>query len=800
MLCINTTINSAPMNMLLLPLLLLSLLSSSTSAVSDPPPRRLRSQVSPVHVPSDGSELEGEIDSVLNGVMRMTASNGGFEALEWEAQFLRDNIDPQEVATSTSSSSRHLELQAGKKTLRFAVLGSNSVGPFQLMAHRGCVQGAARLLESDAIEATCDLYGASSNTDIKEFLGVQKYYLSQIIQAAVNSKGDSSSEEATANQNSMFYDGIMVSATVPAVIGPMLDEAVEAGIAVVTYETDAPDSKRAAFAGTNNTFMGIQLGRVLKQLRPEGGSFAALWAPVGESFVERTEGFRFELLNNSDPDVAWVEVPNSPAPVTKIKDAMEGLNGWANNTDNPPTAIAILINPLFDAPQYETIVDRYRHLNITWIGVGDSERQMDLMARNYVHGLLGHLPFDMGLTCVENMMNVIKGRPIQQEFKPTNVVSHIQIPVLLPELVMDHNRVGQLAIIGYIFFAFTGLTSLFMGSWVWFFRNTRVVKASQPTFLLMVAIGVFIMSSGMVPLGLDDSHGDSEAHRVAICMSPLWLVCIGFSVAFAALFSKTRRVNQIFKAGSAITRIKIKTHHVMLQCLGLLAANVLVLSLWTALDPLTYTRADDPGTDGWNRVLSTSGTCQSNQLAPYLVPLVLINSVCIGIANWQAYEARFIQSEFSEAKYIGITCVSMMQTGLIGIPILIVAHDHPEALYLVIVCMIFVVSMAILLFIFVPKMVLMDNYARHSTRTQGRMIQKVIREQAQQSGALSKKRSQEPSGASNVSGLETVTEPDTSGCKEQEVCAARRLAVFESMPQIASVNSVCPVMEQNPAA
>ncbi|CAB9526274.1 acid type B receptor subunit 2 [Seminavis robusta] len=768
------------------------------------PPRKLRSTVIQIEHQQSIREIEWTESA--------TTAPHGMEPWEMEFQLLG------EIEDQVENSQRNLQLKVEKQSLRFAVLGTNAVGKYQRLAHRGCVRAAARLLESDGIEATCDLYGAATNTDTQEMLGVQKYYLSQIVQAAIDSKHDNiisgdgetdnlpeiksnatNNTHAPAHQSNMLYDGIMVSAIVPPLIGPMLDEAVEAGIAVVTYESDAPDSKRAAFTGTNNTFMGMQLARVLKQLRPEGGSFATLWAPAGNAFIERTEGFRFELLNNSDPDVAWIEVPNSPAPVTKIKDAMERLNGWANNTDNRPTAIAILVNPVFGAPQYESLVDRYRHQNITWIGIGDTERQMDLLDRNYVHGLLGQLPFDMGLTSVENMMNVIQGRPIEHEYKPTNVVSHIQIPVVLPELVIDHNRVGQLAIIGHIFFAFTGLTSLFMGSWVWFFRNTRVVKASQPTFLLMVAIGVFIMSSGMVPLGLDDSHGDSEAHRVAICMSPLWLVCIGFSVAFAALFSKTRRVNKIFKAGSAITRIKIKTHHVMLQCLGLLAANVLVLSLWTALDPLTYTRADGPGTDGWNRVLSTSGTCQSNQLAPYLVPLVLVNSVCIGIANWQAYEARFIQSEFSEAKYIGITCVSMMQTGLIGIPILIVAHDHPEALYLVIVCMIFVVSMAILLFIFVPKMVLMDNYARHSTRTQGRMIQQVIREQAHQSGALSKKRNQEPSGVSNVSGLDTAAETGmgTGSSHSHEIETNRRLAVYENMPQPTNEHDVAPVTESS---
>ncbi|CAB9515691.1 ABC transporter [Seminavis robusta] len=367
-------------------LLVAQLVLSTLHAEMYSTPRKLRSTV--VKIEDQESNRLGEIEWTESTT---TVSDG----LEWEYQSL------SEIEFQVESSKRNLQLKVEKKSLRFAALATTSVGKYQNLALRGCQEAASRLLEPDGIEATCDLYGATTNTDTKEILGVQKHYLSQIVQAAIDSKHDkliggdgetdtlpeikgntTNSTHAPAHQSNMLYDGIMVSVADPAVIGPMLDEAVETGIVVVTNSADAPDSKRAAYAGTNNTFMGIQLARVLKQLRPEGGSFATLWAPVGNSIVDRKEGFRFELLNNSDPNVAWGEVPNSPALVTNIKDAMEQLNGWANNTENTLTAIAILINPLFDAPHYEALVNRYRHLNITWIGIGDTERQLDLLDRN----------------------------------------------------------------------------------------------------------------------------------------------------------------------------------------------------------------------------------------------------------------------------------------------------------------------------------------------------------------------------------------------------------------------------------
>ena len=85
------------------------------------------------------------------------------------------------------------------------------------------------------------------------------------------------------------------------------------------------------------------------------------------------------------------------------------------------------------------------------------------------------------------------------------------------------------------------------------------------------------------------------------------------------------RVNKIFNAGDAMRRIQVSETHVMRPFFFLFGSNVAVLTLWTILDPLVYQRQNLPGTDGWNRVLSTYGSCRSDNVTYYLVPMAVLN-------------------------------------------------------------------------------------------------------------------------------------------------------------------------------
>ena len=159
-------------------------------------------------------------------------------------------------------------------------------------------------------------------------------------------------------------------------------------------------------------------------------------------------------------------------------------------------------------------------------------------------------------------------------------------------------------------------------------------------------------------------------------------------------------------------RIKVTAFDVMKPYFIMMAMNLIVLTCWTIVAPLTYQRFNSDGTDEWNRVIETYGVCTSksdtrdaNSFFPYVIVLLIINISLLIIANVQSYRARTIQTEFSESKYITIIMASMLQVMIIGIPCICLLWNIPRAYFVVMVLLISCVSLAVLGFMFLPKIV-----------------------------------------------------------------------------------------------
>src|SRR6201998_2389036 len=103
-------------------------------------------------------------------------------------------------------------------------------------------------------------------------------------------------------------DGLAISVADVAAMTKSIDAATAAGIPVITFDADAPGSKRIAYIGTNNKDFGLALGKQLLQLRPNGGKYAMVSVgPGAQNLAERVDGVR-EALKGSK----WTEVPGSP--------------------------------------------------------------------------------------------------------------------------------------------------------------------------------------------------------------------------------------------------------------------------------------------------------------------------------------------------------------------------------------------------------------------------------------------------------------------------------------------------------
>ena len=194
-------------------------------------------------------------------------------------------------------------------------------------------------------------------------------------------------------------------------------------------------------------------------------------------------------------------------------------------------------------------------------------------------------------------------------------------------------------------------------------------------------------------MSLDDEIVSDAGLDIA-CQSIPYLFCIGFTLVFAALFSKMWRVNKLFN-NPKMRRVKVSVMDVCKPLFALLFLNILVLALWTGLSPLTWGREDVS-------LVESVGQCQTDGSLPYVVVLAVLDIGAMAFALYQAYHARKISLEFAESSYIATAIASILLVCFVGIPVILLTNQ-PSARFFVFSCIDFVICVSLLLFIFVPK-------------------------------------------------------------------------------------------------
>jgi ribose transport system substrate-binding protein len=102
--------------------------------------------------------------------------------------------------------------------------------------------------------------------------------------------------------------GIMISAADPELMRPEIDSAIAAGIPVITMDSDAPNSHRLFFIGTNNYQAGVTGGRVLAERLGPKGNVVVFTIPAQANLIERLRGYEDALAHTSIKVVQKVDV------------------------------------------------------------------------------------------------------------------------------------------------------------------------------------------------------------------------------------------------------------------------------------------------------------------------------------------------------------------------------------------------------------------------------------------------------------------------------------------------------------
>ena len=269
----------------------------------------------------------------------------------------------------------------------------------------------------------------------------------------------------------------------------------------------------------------------------------------------------------------------------------------------------------------------------------------------------------------------------------------------------------SLRTVGLVLMSLGMALSLFLGLWVFCKRRSPIVRATQPTFLVMLCIGSIISLSIIVPLGAND---ENTANIDAACLSMPWLDGLGSTFIFAALFSKLWRVNKIFHAGGFQRKV-VTVKEVLWPFFIILSLNLLFLVIMTAVDPPVWIRkpinSDVPEV--------TVGSCDfEGEVGSAMLALQgIVNIIAIILLCVQAYRARDIRSEFSEARGVALALFCMLQANIITYPTyLLLDEGDADARYMLLVLAGITSIFALLLFVFGPLISHQRKYQREGGR------------------------------------------------------------------------------------
>lgn len=113
-------------------------------------------------------------------------------------------------------------------------------------------------------------------------------------------------------------NGVVVTSADSNTLIPSINKAIEAGIPVVGFDVDSPESNRLGFVGTDNYTFGCVAADIAAELTGGSGEVAVLYVPGNVDLEKRLNGFK-DTCAEKYPDLKVVAELNHEGEVVKAE-------------------------------------------------------------------------------------------------------------------------------------------------------------------------------------------------------------------------------------------------------------------------------------------------------------------------------------------------------------------------------------------------------------------------------------------------------------------------------------------------
>jgi ribose transport system substrate-binding protein len=195
-------------------------------------------------------------------------------------------------------------------------------------------------------------------------------------------------------------DGIAISVLSAEFLTPTIDRAVEAGIPVVTWDSDAPKSKRLAFYGVDDYQSGLVMGEETAKMLNGQGTVAFITSLGANNLQRRLEGAREALAKY--PGITIVETYDIKEDSTRCQ---ELIATGSNRYPNLGAWISVGGWPVFSANALEPVPPTTKFVSFDTVSAA-----LSLLRAGKVQVLLGQKYFGWGGESIKLLHGIINGQ------------------------------------------------------------------------------------------------------------------------------------------------------------------------------------------------------------------------------------------------------------------------------------------------------------------------------------------------------------------------------------------------------
>ncbi|HEV7254682.1 MAG TPA: sugar ABC transporter substrate-binding protein [Mesorhizobium sp.] len=202
-------------------------------------------------------------------------------------------------------------------------------------------------------------------------------------------------------------DGLAISSVSTDALAPVINRVLEAGIPVVTFNTDNPDSKRLAFAGQDLVQSGREAGKLMADtLGGKGKVMITTIDAAAQWSIDRETGAREAL--KAVPGIEVINTLNTGTDPQEIYAAIE--NAMLAN----PDVTGVLSLECCSTPAAGTWVERNNAQDrVKVVGFDLLDETVRLVGSGHIQATIDQAPEQQGFEAVNLLTRFVTGEPIE---------------------------------------------------------------------------------------------------------------------------------------------------------------------------------------------------------------------------------------------------------------------------------------------------------------------------------------------------------------------------------------------------